>query len=93
LVEPGNFRTEFAGNANMRPNTPLEICRPVIGPVEDFLHGQNGRQPGDPAKAAKTMIAVVDDPTPARRLVLGADAYNVLDRTMAARMADIARPG
>lgn len=89
LVEPGNFRTEFAGDANMRPETPLAAYRPVIAPIEEFLYGQNGRQPGDPAKAAEAMIAVVNDPEPPRRLVLGADAYDVLDRTMAARMADI----
>jgi NAD(P)-dependent dehydrogenase (short-subunit alcohol dehydrogenase family) len=91
LVEPGNFRTEFAGDANMRPATPLEAYRPVIAPIEDFLYGQNGRQPGDPAKAADAMISVVEDAEPPRRLVLGVDAYGVLDRTMAARMADIAR--
>jgi NAD(P)-dependent dehydrogenase (short-subunit alcohol dehydrogenase family) len=91
LVEPGNFRTEFAGDANMRPAAPLDAYRPAIAPIEDFLYGQSGRQPGDPAKAAAAMIAVVEDPAPPRRLVLGADAYDVLDRTMAARMADIAR--
>jgi NAD(P)-dependent dehydrogenase (short-subunit alcohol dehydrogenase family) len=91
LVEPGNFRTEFAGDINMRPATQLEVYRPVIAPIEDFLYGQNGRQPGDPAKAAEAMIAVVDDPKPPRRLVLGPDAYDVLDRIMAARMADIGR--
>jgi NAD(P)-dependent dehydrogenase (short-subunit alcohol dehydrogenase family) len=91
LVEPGNFRTEFAGDANMRPNTQLKAYRPVIGPIEDFLYGQNGRQPGNPAKAAEAMIAVVNDPRPPRRLVLGADAYDVLDRAMASRMADISR--
>ena len=37
------------------------------------------------------MIAVVDDPAPPRRLVLGPDAYDVLDRTYAARTEDIAR--
>ncbi|HEY3784406.1 MAG TPA: oxidoreductase [Steroidobacteraceae bacterium] len=91
LVEPGNFRTEFAGDANMRPKTQLKAYRPVIAPIEDFLYGQNGRQPGDPAKAAEAMIAVVNDPRPPRRLVLGADAYDVLDRAMASRMADISR--
>ena len=35
--------------------------------------------------------AEVDDPNAPRHLGLGADAYDVLDRTMAARMADIAR--
>lgn len=91
LVEPGNFRTEFAGDVNMRPATPLDAYRPTIAPIEEFLYGQNGRQPGDPAKAAQAMIAVVDDANPPRRLVLGADAYDVLDRTMASRLADIAR--
>jgi NAD(P)-dependent dehydrogenase (short-subunit alcohol dehydrogenase family) len=91
LVEPGSFRTEFAGDANVRPETQLEAYRAVIAPIEDFLYGQNGRQPGDPAKAAETMMAVVDDPKPPRRLVLGTDAYDVLDRTMATRMTDISR--
>jgi NAD(P)-dependent dehydrogenase (short-subunit alcohol dehydrogenase family) len=91
LVEPGSFRTEFAGDANLRPAAPLDAYRPAIAPIEDFLYGQNGRQPGDPAKAADAMIAVVDDAKPPRRLVLGADAYDAFDRIMAARMADIAR--
>jgi NAD(P)-dependent dehydrogenase (short-subunit alcohol dehydrogenase family) len=91
LIEPGNFRTAFAGDANMRPAAPLDAYRPVIAPIEDFLYGRNGRQPGDPAKAAEAMIAVVDDPAPPRRLVLGADAYEALDRVMTARTADIAR--
>ena len=75
----------------MRPAGPLDAYRPAIAPIEDFLYGQNGRQPGDPAKAAEAMIATVEDPNPPRRLVLGADAYDALDRIMAARMADIAR--
>jgi NAD(P)-dependent dehydrogenase (short-subunit alcohol dehydrogenase family) len=91
LVEPGNFRTEFAGDANMRPEKKLKAYEPKIAPIEEFLYGQNGRQPGDPAKAAEAMVAVVNDSKPPRRLVLGTDAYDVLDRTMAARMADIAR--
>lgn len=91
LIEPGNFRTEFAGDANMRPATQLAVYRPVIAPIEDFLYGQNGHQPGDPVKAADAIMTVVDDPNPPRRLVLGADAYDVWERTIAARMADIDR--
>jgi NAD(P)-dependent dehydrogenase (short-subunit alcohol dehydrogenase family) len=91
LVEPGNFRTEFAGDANLRPARQLPAYRSVIAPIETFLYGQAGHQPGDPAKAAEAMIAVVDDPSPPRRLVLGEDAYDVLDRTIKARMADIDR--
>jgi NAD(P)-dependent dehydrogenase (short-subunit alcohol dehydrogenase family) len=90
LVEP-DFRTEFAGDVNMRPAETLEPYRPLIAPIEDFLYGQAGRQPGDPSKAAAAMIAAVDDPSPPRRLVLGPDAYDILDRTYAARAADINR--
>jgi NAD(P)-dependent dehydrogenase (short-subunit alcohol dehydrogenase family) len=91
LVEPGNFRTEFAGDANMRPDAPLDVYRPVIEPIEQFLYGQNGRQPGDPAKAAQAMIAVVEAEHPPMRLLLGTDAYDVWDRTIGARIADIDR--
>ena len=91
LVEPGSFRTEFAGEANMRPAETLAAYRAAIAPIEAYLYGQSGRQPGDPAKAAEAMIAVVEDANPPRRLALGADAYSALDSIMAARMADIAR--
>lgn len=91
LVEPGNFRTEFAGDVNMRPAETLAAYRPVIGPIENFLYEQAGRQPGDPVKAAELMVTVVNDPSPPRRLVLGEDAYDVLDRIISARMADINR--
>ena len=75
LVEPGNFRTEFAGDVNMRPARRFAAYRPLIEPVEQFLYGQHGRQPGDPAKAAAAIIAVVDSQAPPLRLLLGADAY------------------
>jgi len=91
LVEPGNFRTEFAGDVNMRPAASMAAYRHVVAPIEEFLYGQAGRQPGDPVKAAAAMIAVVDDASPPRRLVLGTDAYQVLDRIYAERAADIAR--
>ena len=89
IVEPGNFRTEFAGDANMRPTRQMDEYRPLIAPIEQFLYGQAGRQPGDPVKAAEVMIAAVDAATPPLRLMLGADAYDLWDRTMAARHADL----
>ena len=90
LVEPGNFRTEFAGEVNMRPAHPLDAYRPQIAPIEEFLYGQNGRQPGDPDKAAAAMIAVVESERPPLRLLLGADAYAAWDGKLAARQADFA---
>ncbi len=88
LVEPGNFRTEFAGDANMRPSRRMDEYRSTIGPIEQFLYGQAGRQPGDPANAADVIIAAVDTASPPLRLMLGADAYDLWDRTVAARNAE-----
>jgi short-subunit dehydrogenase len=90
LVEPGNFRTEFAGDVNMRPAHALADYRPLIAPVEAFLYGQNGKQPGDPAKAAAAMIAVVESNAPPLRLLLGQDAYAAWAAKSAAREADFA---
>lgn len=89
IVEPGNFRTEFAGDANMRPTRQMDEYRSTIAPIEQFLYGQAGRQPGDPVKAADLMIAAADTATPPLRLMLGADAYDLWDRTVAARNADL----
>jgi NAD(P)-dependent dehydrogenase (short-subunit alcohol dehydrogenase family) len=89
IVEPGSFRTEFAGDANMRPAASIDAYRPVIQPIEDFLYGQAGQQAGDPAKAAAAMIEAVDSAAPPLRLMLGADAYDLWDRTVAARNAEL----
>jgi len=90
IVEPGAFRTEFAGVGNMRPAQQIEAYRSVIEPVEQYLYGNDGKQPGDPAKAAHAMIRVVDSENPPMRLLLGSDAIGlwVMKRNMVE--ADIA---
>lgn len=89
IVEPGAFRTEFAGDVNMRPAQTLQPYRPVIEPIEQFLYGNAGKQAGDPVKAAQLMIEAVDSATPPLRLMLGADAYDLWNRTVAARNAEL----
>jgi NAD(P)-dependent dehydrogenase (short-subunit alcohol dehydrogenase family) len=90
IVEPGNFRTEFAGDVNMRPECPIADYRPVIAPIEQFLYGQAGKQAGDPAKAAALMIEAVDDPSPLARLIMGEDAFDLYDRVMKTRNEEFA---
>ena len=91
IVEPGAFRTEFAGAANMRPARRLDAYRPVTDPIEAYLYGGDGKQPGDPAKAAEAMIAVVESDDPPLRLLLGADAITLLEQKQAAFSAERAR--
>jgi NAD(P)-dependent dehydrogenase (short-subunit alcohol dehydrogenase family) len=90
IVEPGAFRTEFAGSANLRAEQRLDDYRGVIDPIEQYLYGNDGQQPGDPAKAAQAMLAVVDHPAPPLRLMLGADAYGLWESKRAALEAELA---
>jgi NAD(P)-dependent dehydrogenase (short-subunit alcohol dehydrogenase family) len=91
IVEPGAFRTEFAGAANMRPARRMDAYRQVINPIEAYLYGGDGKQAGDPAKAAKAMIAVVESEDPPLRLLLGADAIGLLGQKRAAFAAELDR--
>jgi NAD(P)-dependent dehydrogenase (short-subunit alcohol dehydrogenase family) len=89
IVEPGSFRTEFAGDVNMRPKQMMPAYRPVIEPIEQFLYGNAGKQAGDPVKAANVMIEAVESSSPPLRLMLGADAYGLWNKTVAARNAEL----
>jgi NAD(P)-dependent dehydrogenase (short-subunit alcohol dehydrogenase family) len=80
IVEPGAFRTEFAGPQNMRPVQRIDAYRAVIEPVEQYLYGNDGKQPGDPAKAAQAIIAAVDSTDPPLRLLLGSDAIGLWEK-------------
>ncbi len=90
IVEPGAFRTEFASAGNMRPERQLAAYRPVVSPIEAYLYGSDGKQPGDPHKAALAMIAAVDSPDPPLRLMLGADAFGLWEKKRAGMDAEFA---
>lgn len=88
IVEPGAFRTEFAGDKNMRPGNRIDAYRPTIEPIEQYLYGSAGKQPGDPYKAALAMMKVVESKNPPLRLLLGADSYDLWQKKRAAMDAD-----
>lgn len=89
LVEPGAFRTEFAGDVNMRPVRSIPAYRPMVEPFETYLATSAGQQMGDPAKAARRMLEVVASDAPPVRLMLGRDAYAIWDATIARRQEDL----
>lgn len=83
VIEPGAFRTEFAGQANVRPEITIPDYQPVIEPIRQYLDGVNGKQLGDPRKAAQVMIQVVESSEPPLRVLLGADAYGLWEQKRA----------
>ena len=84
IVEPGAFRTEFSGASNVRPATVIDDYKSVIEPIQQYLYGNDGKQPGDPRKAADAMIKVIETSEPPLRLMLGADAFGLWEKKRAA---------
>jgi NAD(P)-dependent dehydrogenase (short-subunit alcohol dehydrogenase family) len=88
-VEPGGFRTDWAGNS-MSFAPKVEGYENTIGVIEDIL--SNGRfiPMGDPAKAAQVLINLAVHPNPPVHLVLGSEAVALLEQANAARDAELA---
>jgi NAD(P)-dependent dehydrogenase (short-subunit alcohol dehydrogenase family) len=88
IVEPGGFRTDFAGSS-----TQIAEGNPAyadtVGKTAAMQRGYDGKQPGDPARAAQAIIAVVTAERPPLRLVLGSDAYARAERTDEGRLAEL----
>ncbi len=71
IVQPGPFRTDFIGRSLERAESHIADYDRTSGKFLRFLETMDGRQPGDPAKAAEAIIAAVESDTPPLRLVLG----------------------
>jgi NAD(P)-dependent dehydrogenase (short-subunit alcohol dehydrogenase family) len=90
IVEPGGFRTDFAGIS-----TRLSEGRPeydsTVGKTARFQRDYDGKQPGDPKKAAQAIIRLTREQDPPLRLLLGSDAYNGAEKNDLARLEEARR--
>lgn len=77
MVEPGGFRTDFAGSS-MSHGKPMKEYLPTVGVLRDYLAAHAGQEPGDPRKGAAAILQLVEQPAPPLRLPLGSDAVAFL---------------
>jgi NAD(P)-dependent dehydrogenase (short-subunit alcohol dehydrogenase family) len=76
IVEPGAFRTDWMGSS-MTMHDPGPDYRDTLNLIHELRRSANGSQTGDPARAARIIIDVVEAPEPPRRLLLGSDAVDL----------------
>jgi len=91
VVEPGAFRTDFAGRSLMQSDTVIDDYAATAGQRRKENDTMHGKQPGDPAKAGAAIIAAVESSEPPSFLLLGPDALAAYRHKADARSAEIAR--
>ncbi|MGJ8526467.1 3-phenylpropionate-dihydrodiol/cinnamic acid-dihydrodiol dehydrogenase [Halomonadaceae bacterium LMG 33818] len=70
-VEPGPFRTDWAGRSLRQTKTAIHEYSDTVGKRLAATSDGSGKQAGDPVRAASAMIKLVDEPNPPLHLVLG----------------------
>ena len=81
IVEPGGFRTE-AGRPLAQASRHIEDYAPTSGKTIQWIKEYANKAPGDPAKAAVAMMKAVASDSLPLRLVLGADALQMVEEKL-----------
>ena len=75
LVEPSGFRTDWAGRSANESKKQIADYAATAGVCRSEMRADSGKQPGDPARAAKAIVEAVASLNPPHHLLLGNDAY------------------
>ncbi len=89
VVIPGPFRTEFISRSLERARHMGTEYAATAGRFCSFLEKVDGKQPGDPAAAARAIIQAVESDKPPFRLVLGKYAYQKARRQLDKERAEL----
>jgi NAD(P)-dependent dehydrogenase (short-subunit alcohol dehydrogenase family) len=77
-VEPGMFRTDWGGRSMTRVPRTIADYDAIFDPIREARAQRSGNQKGDPIKAAKAMLQIMDEPNPPAHLLLGPDAVKLV---------------
>ncbi|WP_368518048.1 oxidoreductase [Rhizobium sp.] len=88
IVEPGAFRTNWAGSSMVESPIRIEDYDDTAGKRRQSTKASSGNQPGDPARAAAAIIKAVEAEVPPLRLLLGAPALDIAYKRLEALKAN-----
>jgi NAD(P)-dependent dehydrogenase (short-subunit alcohol dehydrogenase family) len=88
-VAPGSFRTDWAGRSMLRTPRSISDYDASFDPVRIAREEKNGKQLGDPKKAAHVMLQLINSPTPPAHLLLGSDALKLVREKLMDTLGEI----
>lgn len=89
VVEPGAFRTDFAGRSLTQSRAVIDDYAQTAGARRKENDGTHGTQPGDPDRAAQALITAIDRADAPFRLLLGSDAVRIVRQEYQDRIDEI----
>jgi NAD(P)-dependent dehydrogenase (short-subunit alcohol dehydrogenase family) len=87
-VAPGSFRTEWAGRSMVRTPRSIADYDSLFDPIRKGREEKSGRQLGDPVKAARAMLSVIESDEPPSHLLLGSDALGLVREKLSSLSAE-----
>lgn len=88
ILEPGAFRTDWAGRSMVEAGTVIEDYAETAGKRRQATRSVSGAQPGDPARAATAILSAFEAAEPPLRLLLGAAALKIAHERLDALRAN-----
>jgi NAD(P)-dependent dehydrogenase (short-subunit alcohol dehydrogenase family) len=88
-VEPGGFRTDFAGRSLTQSAQAIADYADTAGRRRKEHDTAHGTQPGDPARAAKALVDVVASGNAPELLLLGSDAVESFRSVLDGRRTEV----
>ena len=81
-VEPGMFRTDWAGRSMVRSERTIPDYDAVFDPIREARKARSGNQPGGPAKAGRAIVTLLTSSEPPLHLLLGSDAFEYVQKEL-----------
>lgn len=88
-IAPGSFRTDWAGRSMVRTQRTIDDYDSVFDPIRRARQKKDGKQAGDPARAAQVLLDIIEKDNPPVHLLLGNDALSVVRDKLSALKSEI----
>jgi NADP-dependent 3-hydroxy acid dehydrogenase YdfG len=89
IVEPGAFRTNYAGTYLAMAATTIADYQQTSGKLRTGITARHGSQPGDPDRGSRIILETLGSQAPPLRLVLGALAADLVRDTLQSRISEL----